>query len=326
MKDFFVSTKGQEWSRYSSWGDPMEHHCNWYGVECDERKSVVGLNLANNGLGGLLSSSIGDLNSLKTLDISDNGVKGSIPKELFKLSKLTYLRLRFVRHTIIAFICDLSCSHRLCALSYNQFSGAVPVQLGDLTNLELAQFHSNWLTGDIHHSSHLMKDPSSFSSDCGVPSAFDKPANCTNCTMCCNLLGVCHTTEMPEILNKDTWPKDYVQFGVVLLLSIFVFFVILVSATYFVNKHFRDQSFRRSVTRELIEEEKKAAMKTIGHETVYWFFLTRYWAAWVIALSVIAFQFIVFGFFVAGAEKSFDDNKVVSLSDNYCFICGISCS
>jgi hypothetical protein len=96
LKDFFVSTKGQEWSRYSSWGDPMEHPCNWYGVECDERKSVVGLNLANNGLGGLLSSSIGELSSLKTLDISDNDIKGSIPKELFKLSKLMSLRLRFV--------------------------------------------------------------------------------------------------------------------------------------------------------------------------------------------------------------------------------------
>ena len=96
MKDFFVSTKGQEWSRYSSWGDPMEHPCNWYGVECDENRVVIGLNLANNGLGGLLSSSIGELSSLKTLDISDNDIKGSIPKELFKLSKLMSLRLRLV--------------------------------------------------------------------------------------------------------------------------------------------------------------------------------------------------------------------------------------
>ena len=96
LKDFFVSTKGQEWSRYSSWGDPMEHPCNWYGVECDENRVVIGLNLANNGLDGLLSSSIGELSSLKTLDISDNDIKGSIPKELFKLSKLMSLRLRFV--------------------------------------------------------------------------------------------------------------------------------------------------------------------------------------------------------------------------------------
>ena len=189
----------------------------------------------------------------------------------------------------------------------------MPVQLADLTNLELAQFHSNWLTGDIYHSSHLMKDPSSFTSDCGVPSAFDKPANCTNCTMCCNLLGVCHTTERP--LTKDTLGfRDYVELSIVLLLSIFVFFAILVSVTHFVNKHSRTRSITRSVTRELIEEEKKDAMKAVGHGTVYWFFLTRYWTAWVIALSVIAFQFVVFGFFVVAAEKNFEDKKVVSLS------------
>jgi heme/copper-type cytochrome/quinol oxidase subunit 2 len=54
----------------------------------------------------------------------------------------------------------------------------------------------------------------------------------------------------------------------------------------------------------------------MGQETVYWFFLTRYWTAWIIALSVIAFQFIVFGFFVKAAEKNFGDAKVVSLSTN----------
>jgi hypothetical protein len=198
----------------------------------------------------------------------------------------------------------------------------VPVQLADLTNLELAQFHSNWLTGDIYHSGHRMKDPSSFTSDCGVPSAFDSPAHCPNCTICCNLQGACHSTETPEVLIKDTdtWGfRNFEELSIVILLSIFGFFALLVPATYVFNKHFRSQSLTRSVSRALIEEEKKDAMKAMGHETVYWFFLTRYWTAWIIALSVIAFQFIVFGFFVQAAEKKFDDEKVVGLSYHYYF-------
>jgi hypothetical protein len=191
----------------------------------------------------------------------------------------------------------------------------VPVQLADLTNLELAQFHGNWLNGDIHHGSHLLKDPSSFTSDCGMPSAFDKPTTCKNCTMCCNLLGQCHTTELPVVLNEDIfWGfRNYVQFGIVLLLFIFGFFVILVLATYFLNKHSWTRSVTKSVSQELIEEEKKDALKIMGHGTVYWFFLTRYWTAWIVALSVIVFQFLVYGFFVNAAEKKFDDEKVVSL-------------
>jgi Leucine-rich repeat (LRR) protein len=95
LQEFFISSKGQEWSNSSLWGAQFEDPCTWYGVKCD-KKQVVELNLANNGLGGFLSSSIGNLSSLKMLDINDNNIKGSIPKELFALSNLTHLRLRLV--------------------------------------------------------------------------------------------------------------------------------------------------------------------------------------------------------------------------------------
>ncbi|KAL7522270.1 hypothetical protein ACHAWX_006963, partial [Stephanocyclus meneghinianus] len=266
LNDFFISAKGLEWTNSSLWGDQFAMPCSWYGIECNESSNkIVSLNLTNNGLGGFLNGSVGNITSLRMLDLSDNDIKGRIPKELFLLSNLTSLRL-----------------------SFNQFSGTVPVQLANLINLELAQLHSNWLTGEIHLNSQFMKDPSSFTADCGVPSDFDKPIICRNCTICCNLRGECQSTELPRVLSEDTPGfRDYKE----------------------LSWYHKSHSLTRAVSGELIEDEKHYALNTVGHETVYSFFLTKSWAAWTVAISVIAFQFVVFWYFVSAAEKDFADEK-----------------
>ena len=95
---------------------------------------------------GRLSESLGRLFSLERIDLSDNDIKGSIPDALSRLVNLNTLRL-----------------------SYNLLTGNLPVQLIQLENLELAHFQSNRLTGEIILNNDLMVDPSSFISDCGVP-------------------------------------------------------------------------------------------------------------------------------------------------------------
>lgn len=76
LKEFFDSTKGQEWTDNANWTDPYKSICIWYGVKCDDNNTyVVELNLTNNGLSGRLSESIGRLSSLEILDLSDNDIK-----------------------------------------------------------------------------------------------------------------------------------------------------------------------------------------------------------------------------------------------------------
>lgn len=286
LNDFFISAKGLEWTNSSLWGDQFASPCSWKGIKCSEITGrVLELDLSNNGLSGFLNESVGRITSLRVLDLNDNNLKGLIPSELFLLSSLTSLRL-----------------------SYNQFSGTVPIQLAHLSNLELVQFHSNWLTGEIHLNSQLRKHNSSFTSDCGVPSDFDKPIICQNCTMCCNRHGECQSTERPMVLTENAQGL-YRQLSRVLLLSIFVFCVLLVPTSYSVNKHFKACSRTTVVSGELIEEEKHYALNTMGHDTVYSFFLTKFWTAWMVALSVIAFQFAVFRAFVSAAEMNFEDEK-----------------
>ena len=93
--------------------------------------------------------------------------QGSIPAELGKLSKLVYLRL-----------------------SYNAFTGAAPDELGEMTQLQLLQLQSNRIT-ELPNLSSLTGDTykeATFITDCGVPSAFEEPLECKNCTMCCEYL------------------------------------------------------------------------------------------------------------------------------------------
>ena len=77
LSDFYDSAKGAEWTDRTSWldGDEYTSYCNWKGVTCDDMSRVTELNLANNGLSGRLSKSIGKLTSIEVLDLSDNDIK-----------------------------------------------------------------------------------------------------------------------------------------------------------------------------------------------------------------------------------------------------------
>ena len=98
-------------------------------------------------------------------------------------------------------------------MSYNALIGTFPSELGLLEHLEIVHLHSNRIQGNltirnyetpydsfysIYHDDggevestellDLLKDAfdkAKFISDCGSPSAFDKPVDCPNCTMCC---------------------------------------------------------------------------------------------------------------------------------------------
>ena len=76
LKYFYESTKGDEWTDSTYWIDPHTSHCAWQGVSC-RNDTVVGLNLAHNGLSGKLDERIAELGSLEVLDLSDNDIKVS---------------------------------------------------------------------------------------------------------------------------------------------------------------------------------------------------------------------------------------------------------
>ena len=76
LHEFYVLSKGTEWTNDTNWLDEYETYCYWHGVTCDDdMKHVTKLELTNNALSGRLSESIGKLTSIEVLDLSDNDMK-----------------------------------------------------------------------------------------------------------------------------------------------------------------------------------------------------------------------------------------------------------
>ena len=168
---------------------------------------MYNLTLRSNGLSGRLSRSIADLRSLKILDLSDNELKGHLPLQIGYMSNLTYLRL-----------------------SYNAFVGTIP-SLENLNNLSLFHLHGNRLQGSVPYvDKQAMSGDSSFITDCGVPTDFDEPLECEDCTVCCNSDGDCHFNKVTAV--EEAGFTSYKNFSWVFFLSMLLFFGLVATLSY----------------------------------------------------------------------------------------------
>nr|XP_016460467.1 PREDICTED: LOW QUALITY PROTEIN: protein STRUBBELIG-RECEPTOR FAMILY 3-like [Nicotiana tabacum] len=112
------------------WGTVGGDPCNglWQGVICENTNIVtIRLNAAN--LGGELGDNLGSFSSLKTLDLSNNHIGGSIPSILPVTLQNIFL-------------------------SANEFTGSIPTSLSYLSQLSAMSLNGNHLTGEIPDSFH----------------------------------------------------------------------------------------------------------------------------------------------------------------------------
>ncbi|KQJ89243.1 receptor kinase-like protein Xa21 isoform X1 [Brachypodium distachyon] len=131
-----------------SWNDSI-HFCNWEGVHCRIKNPlrVISLDLANRGLVGQISPSLGNLTLLKHLFLSTNRFTGTIPPALGHLHRLQNLYLS--NNTLQGTIPSLANCSNLKALwlDRNQLVGQIPTDLPPF--LEKLQLSVNNLTGTI---------------------------------------------------------------------------------------------------------------------------------------------------------------------------------
>ncbi|XP_006653291.1 receptor-like protein 7 [Oryza brachyantha] len=101
-----------------------------------------------------LPSSIGELRSLTSLQLSGSGIVGEMPSWVANLTSLESLQLSNcgLSGQVPSFIGNLKNLRTLKLYACN-FSGQVPPHLFNLTNLEVINFHSNSLIGTIELSS-----------------------------------------------------------------------------------------------------------------------------------------------------------------------------
>ena len=124
LLDLYNSTDGPNWLNRSGWND-NDTPCSWFGIKCDSGE-VFYLNLTDNGLNGTLPNSLGNLSRLELLYLDSNNITGSIPESLGNLSGLYELDL-----------------------SSNNITGSIPESLGSLNNLVEILLASNNITGSI---------------------------------------------------------------------------------------------------------------------------------------------------------------------------------
>ena len=155
-KTFFANNFGTEWLDNTNWLTAA-HHCEWYGVTCDENyERVLKLELIANGVAGRIPEALFNLKHLQHLDLNDNDLRGEIPASIADAKDLRYLRL-----------------------SYNRLT-RLPDSISNLTNLALVHLHNNRMEGDgsvinLLPERDIPKDyfetlpPHRFISDCGDP-------------------------------------------------------------------------------------------------------------------------------------------------------------
>ncbi|MDE2691235.1 MAG: hypothetical protein OXI49_12035 [Acidobacteriota bacterium] len=121
----YRATDGPNWTNNENWlsNRPPDE---WYGVTTNSAGRVTWLELSDNGLNGSLPAAIGDLDRLLVLFLDGNQLTGSIPAEIGNLRDLIFL-----------------------VLSSNELSGQIPSELGGLRDLVFLYLHFNELTGEI---------------------------------------------------------------------------------------------------------------------------------------------------------------------------------
>ncbi|KAK3036660.1 hypothetical protein RJ639_030229 [Escallonia herrerae] len=202
--------------------DDSTSHCIWYGITCNQAKSVTVINLGYSSLLGS-EAELGNLNfscfpNLTILDLSYCGIRGSIPNQIGMLSKLErlYLPSNSLSGNLPLSLANLTQLTRLdlrenhisgsvpieigylkhltsLDLSFNNFSGRIPSSIGSLTSLVGLDLSHNHLTGPIPSSLGQLKNLTwlnlcSNYIDGSIPPSIGKLRNMYSIDMSSNLL------------------------------------------------------------------------------------------------------------------------------------------
>ncbi len=139
-------------------------------VELGNMSSLIFLGLEDNQLSGSIPPSLGQLTNLCDLDLSSNQLTGTIPPELGNLTRIGWCSshaptLHDARNALSPALRPLSDAGRppqpntgYLNLAANHLSGAVPVELGQLTDASGVNIGCNMFSGDLPYAvSHVIR-------------------------------------------------------------------------------------------------------------------------------------------------------------------------
>lgn len=129
LQELYVQTNGAFWHNHEGWFATTDP-CSWHGLSCetdtDNTPHIAAINLAGNGLQGVLPTNIQQFPWLKQLNLANNALAAAIPASIGELTQLEYLNL-----------------------AENVLVGELPATLGDLTSLRELYLYGNNFSGDL---------------------------------------------------------------------------------------------------------------------------------------------------------------------------------
>jgi len=137
LTTLYFSTNGNDWYYTSLWLS-RTIHCAWHGINCDGVGRVIDIDLNVNNLFGSLPSELALLTDLKTLQMTNGALTGTIPSEVYRsLSNLEELSLVGHRLTELSPEVGQLRSLKSLRLDNNDFDGStIPTEIGLLSDLE----------------------------------------------------------------------------------------------------------------------------------------------------------------------------------------------
>ncbi|MEM6642365.1 MAG: FG-GAP-like repeat-containing protein, partial [Bacteroidota bacterium] len=200
LVDLYNSTNGPSWFVNTNWLSGQVE--NWFGVSVTDGR-VTAIVLNDNNLNGSLPSSIGNLDSLKTLELALNSLSGTIPTSITNLTVLERIELwsNNLSGDLPPELGQLSSLVSL-DLNGNQFTGSIPPELGDLTNLQNLSIPANQLTGELpaelgnlSNLTNIWFDNNQLSGE--IPTTFNNLTNLFTMSLAGNSL----SGEIPDLSN-----------------------------------------------------------------------------------------------------------------------------
>jgi Leucine-rich repeat (LRR) protein len=158
---FYFATEGENWNS-CYFGDPqceggqwlVGDVCNWYAVSCNNDGRVSSYNFANaegSGLVGSLPSEMYLLSKMTDLVIVNNTITGTLP-ETFGENATSMRSLLLPYNKLTGKIPDSYLSNsplEFVHLGSNAFSGPIPSNIGDTVHLQQLDLSENLITGTI---------------------------------------------------------------------------------------------------------------------------------------------------------------------------------
>ena len=162
LLDIYTSTNGQQWYERKGWNSSTSH-CSWYGITCHSNTYIKTIVLAYNNLDGSLPSNLWKIRNLMSLCTPGNPrLRGRIG-DFFSANMTKLLTVVFNAASISGNIPqDIVKMRNLqnflgCVMDGEGFTGRLPEDIGNMTELRVLCLGGNNLTGQIPRSISRLK-------------------------------------------------------------------------------------------------------------------------------------------------------------------------